>query len=67
VVGHFVNNAGAVLIAYMIQKNGMPQEVETVGAGEQALIYVPVSLLMVSVLLYAIRKNEKQAMMQQVD
>lgn len=58
-IGHFVNNAGAVLIAYMIQKNGMPQEVETVGAGEGGTLYVMVSAAMVFVLLFVLRKFEK--------
>jgi uncharacterized protein len=58
-IGHFVNNAGAVLIAYLIQKNGMPQEVETVGAGEGGTLYVIVSAAMVFVLLFVVRKFEK--------
>lgn len=59
IIGHFVNNAGAVLIAFMIQKNDMPQEVETVGAGEGGTLYVIVSAVMVFVLLFVIRKFEK--------
>jgi membrane protease YdiL (CAAX protease family) len=60
IIGHFVNNAGAVLIAYMIQKNGMPQEVETVGAGDGGTLYVLVSAAMVGVLFYVVRKFELQ-------
>jgi len=58
-IGHFVNNAGAVLIAYLIQKNGISQEVETVGAGDGGTLYVVVSAAMVFVLLFVIRKFEK--------
>jgi membrane protease YdiL (CAAX protease family) len=58
-IGHFVNNAGAVLIAYMIQKNGLTKEVETVGTGEGSALYVTVSAAMVFVLLYVVRKFEK--------
>lgn len=59
-IGHFVNNAGAVFIAYMIQKNGMPQEVETVGAGQGGTLYVLVSAAMLIVLFYVVRKYEKE-------
>jgi membrane protease YdiL (CAAX protease family) len=58
-IGHFVNNAGAVLIAYLIQKNGISQEVETVGAGDGGTLYVVVSAAMVFVLLFVVRKFEK--------
>jgi len=58
-IGHFVNNAGAVLIAYLIQKNGISQEVETVGAGDGGTLYVVVSAAMVFVLLFGVRKFEK--------
>ena len=67
VIGHFVNNAGAVLIAYMVQGNNVSQELETVGAGAHGVIYVPVSLLFVSILFVAIRKREKEHMTQQID
>jgi hypothetical protein len=60
IIGHFVNNAGAVLIAYMIQKKGIPQEVETVGAGDGGTMYVVVSALLVGVLIYVVRKYEKE-------
>lgn len=59
VVGHFVNNAGAVIIAYMIQKAGMPQKLETVGTGDGGMLYVAVSAAMVGALLLLIRKYEK--------
>ncbi|HRG59951.1 MAG TPA: CPBP family intramembrane metalloprotease [Bacteroidia bacterium] len=58
IIGHFVNNAGAVIIAFMIQKAGMPQELETVGVGEGAILYVLVSTFLVGVLLFLVRKNE---------
>lgn len=64
IIGHFVNNAGAVVIAYMIQKAGMPQELETVGVGEGGLLYVLVSAAIVCVLLFVVRKFEKGHEMQ---
>jgi membrane protease YdiL (CAAX protease family) len=60
IIGHFVNNAGAVFIAYMIQKNGMSQEVETVGVGQGGTLYVIVSAAMLVVLFYIVRKYEKE-------
>lgn len=60
VIGHFVNNAGAVFIAYLIQRKGIPREVETVGAGQGGTLYVVVSAAMVGVLLYVIQKYEKE-------
>lgn len=60
IIGHFVNNAGAVFIAYLIQKSGMPQEVETVGAGDGGTLYVIVSAILVGVLLYVVRKYERE-------
>lgn len=59
VIGHLINNGAAVLLAYLIQKSGLPPEVETVGAGEGATLYVVVSAAMVGVLMFVIRKFEK--------
>lgn len=59
IIGHFVNNAGAVVLSYMIQRNGLPEEVETVGTGAGSSLYVIVSALMVFILLYVIWKFEK--------
>lgn len=59
IIGHFVNNAGAVFIAYMIQQNGMPQAIETVGVGQGGTLYVIVSAMLVAVLLYVVRKYEQ--------
>jgi predicted transporter len=44
----------------MIQKKGIPQEVETVGAGDGGTMYVVVSALLVGVLIYVVRKYEKE-------
>jgi membrane protease YdiL (CAAX protease family) len=60
IIGHFVNNAGAVFIAYMIQKNGMSQEAETIGAGDGGALYVIVSTATVSVLFFITRKYLKE-------
>lgn len=60
IIGHFINNGSAVLIAYFIQKNGMAKEVETVGAGQGGMIYVLVSVAMLIVLFYVVRKFEKE-------
>jgi membrane protease YdiL (CAAX protease family) len=59
IIGHFINNAGAVFIAFLIQKNGISEEIETVGAGQGGLLYVVVSSLLVAVLLFVVRKFEK--------
>jgi hypothetical protein len=62
IVGHFINNAGAVFIAFLIQKNGISEEIETVGTGQEELHYVVVSGLLVAVLLYVVHKFEKDSL-----
>lgn len=61
IIAHFINNAGAVIISYMIQKKGLDKEIETVGTNSGHQLYVVISALLVGVVLFLIYKNEKNA------
>ncbi len=61
VVGHFVNNAGAVIISFMIQKKGLDPQLEDVGTNNGQTGYVILSFVLIAVILFLIRRYEKTA------
>ena len=56
---HMVNNGGAVIVAYLINRGSVPQDVETIGAKGQATS-VFVSIVLTGVLLFLIYRREKR-------
>lgn len=54
VLFHFLNNGMAVLFAYLIGKGIIPDEAETVGAGDTPFIFVASSLIVCSGIMYLI-------------
>ncbi len=59
ILGHFINNAGAVLISYLIQQNRLSEQAETIGTGKEGIIFVFISAAFTLGLLFLIHKAEK--------
>ena len=57
---HFPNNGLAVLFAYLIGKNVISEQAETIGAGETPVYYVLVSAIISIGLMYFIYKNQRE-------
>ena len=59
IFAHFVNNATAVVLAYLAQRNIIPSDTENIGAnpGETALIVM--SIVMVAGFLMSLYRREK--------
>ncbi|MCC6252581.1 MAG: CPBP family intramembrane metalloprotease [Bacteroidia bacterium] len=60
IVAHFMNNGGAVVLSYLVQKKGLSEESETFGTGQGDIIFVIISALIASVMMFAIYRFEKQ-------
>jgi uncharacterized protein len=58
IFAHFVNNASAVLISYLISKKIISEDVENIGSGKEEIIYTAVSFIVVVLLLFTIKKTE---------
>lgn len=55
ILAHFTNNATAVLIRYLIQKNVIPESAETVGATSGEMIYAGACALILAAMAYVLR------------
>lgn len=56
VLGHFINNAGAVVFAWLKARGELGFDPDTVGAGPSDTLLLFISLVLVSLVLYYIRK-----------
>lgn len=59
ILAHFVNNGLAVIVAWMVKRGQISEEVDTVGSHEGEMIYVIISLISVTGLLWLFYKTEK--------
>lgn len=59
IVAHFVNNGAAVLLAYFAQGSAIAKDAENVGSGEDEIIFILISALIVIGLLFLLFKIEK--------
>jgi uncharacterized protein len=61
ILGHFVNNATAILISYLEQRGKVSSDVETIGASSDYAILVVISFVLVGALLFVLKKNSKSS------
>ncbi len=59
ILGHFVNNASAVLISFFSQRGALSSKVETVGAATDEFLLVAISFFLVSLILFWMWKNKE--------
>jgi len=57
IVAHFINNAAAVTVYYLINKNIIPQETEKIG-NSQSFMWLLMAIIISAVLLYLILINK---------
>ena len=57
ILAHFINNATAVILAYLVHKNAVSNEIETVGSGTDDSFYILTSAVMVGLLIYFYYSN----------
>ncbi len=60
ILAHFINNAAAVILMYMVDHNLISQEVEEFGSGPDGWIYALVSLVVGGFVFYMIRQQALQ-------
>lgn len=60
ILAHFLNNGFAVLIAYFIGRGMVSEDIENVGAGENAWLFVVVSILLSGGILFLVKKIQQQ-------
>ncbi len=59
-VAHFTNNAVSVVVSYLIQRNAIPKESETLGSSREDLIAIIISAVLCSALIFlALRLKKK--------
>lgn len=59
IIGHFANNAGAVLLTYFIQKGAISEEIETVGAENNIWLYAISSIVVGGLLAFFFYRSAK--------
>ena len=59
ILAHFVNNAGAVILSYFINKQSIPKDVEYLGAEDGQSSMLVISLLGLFMLLYILKTISK--------
>jgi membrane protease YdiL (CAAX protease family) len=59
VAAHFTNNAAAVILSYLIQKEHLPKSIEEVGSVSEEIIYTVLSIVIVGYLLFRLYKSKK--------
>lgn len=60
ILAHFVNNGLAVVVAWLIKRGQITEEVDTVGSHEGQAMYVVISIISVTGLLWMLYKTEKK-------
>lgn len=60
ILGHFVNNAAAVIFAYLGQHNMISKEVEDIGSGDNMILYGSLSLVIGILFFYLFYRREAQ-------
>lgn len=54
---HFTNNAAAVVLSYLIQKEYLPKNIEEVGSASEEIIYIIISIVIVGACMFRLYKN----------
>ncbi len=67
IIGHFLNNTFAVLAMYLVDKNLLTPEVENFGADSGSYYFAVLSLALIFVFMYLIKKENKQNELRQGD
>ena len=57
ILGHFINNTSAVLIAFYLKENGIEEKLDRVGTTQETNYFLIVSLVLFSGLLYYFKKQ----------
>ena len=57
ILGHFINNTSAVLIAFYLKENGMEEKLEQIGTTQETNYFPLVSIVLFSGLLYYFKKQ----------
>lgn len=57
ILGHFINNAGAVLISFYFKENGIEEKIEQVGATQDTNYFALISLAFFGGLLYYFKRQ----------
>ncbi len=60
IIGHFINNAAAVILAYLVQRGIISKEIENIGSGENMLLYGTISMAFGAILFYLFYRREKR-------
>lgn len=61
VAAHFLNNAGAVIVSWLVASGAVATNPDEFGVGEGEMLYVAVSVFMTAALLYAFSRTRKAA------
>ncbi len=56
IVAHFTNNAGAVILSYLIQKEYLPKGADEIGSVNAEIIYTVISILIVGACMFYVYK-----------
>ncbi len=59
VTAHFINNAFAVIFIYLINKNIINEDIETIGATYETITYTLISLIIIFLLVFSVLKTTK--------
>ena len=59
VTAHFINNAVAVIFIYLINKNIINEDIETIGATYETVTYTLISLIIIFLLVFSVLKTTK--------
>jgi uncharacterized protein len=60
ILAHFINNGGAVLVAYLVQRGAISKEVENIGTGKDEIYFILSSAVLVSGLIWMIYKRRRK-------
>lgn len=61
IIGHFINNGSAVILAFLVQRGIAPKDIEDIGTTDNMFLYGAASFIAGGLLLFAFYRKQKEA------